>query len=119
MQKHNLKEVANAIESLYQYETIAHMNDHMFTLVRTENRTLDFHTHHESDEVFYIVSGSMKLEFRDRIIDLGTGDLMVVPKGVEHRPICTTEVLILLIEKNGTLTNENTGGTYSPQTQKL
>ena len=76
---------------------------------RVKDRTLDFHTHPDSDEVFFIAKGKMQLEFRDKIVDLNTGDMCVVPKGVEHRPICTTEVTCMVIEKEGTLTPENTG----------
>ena len=54
----------------------------------------------------------MRLEFNNKIVDLNTGDMCVVPKGVEHRPICTSEVICMLIEAEGTLTPENTGGTY-------
>jgi len=105
----NLKEKCREIPNLYQYEVIGKMNGHRFTLVRVKDRTLDFHTHPESDEVFYIVDGKMELEFRDRIVGLKTGEMCVVPKGVEHRPICTTEVACLLIELDGTLTPDNTG----------
>ena len=108
----NLKEKGDQIPNLYQYEVIAKMNDHNFTLVRVKDRTLDFHTHPDSDEVFFIANGKMQLEFRDKIVDLKAGDMCVVPKGVEHRPICTTEVTCMVIEKAGTLTPENTGGTY-------
>ena len=108
----NLKEKGDHIPNLYQYEVIAKMNDHNFTLVRVKDRTLDFHTHPDSDEVFFIVHGKMRLEFRDKIVDLKAGDMCVVPKGVEHHPICTTEVTCMVIEKEGTLTPENTGGTY-------
>ena len=108
----NLKEKGAQIPKLYQYEVIARMNNHNFTLVRVKDRTLDFHTHPESDEVFLIVDGKMKLEFNNKIVELNTGQMCVVPKGVEHRPICTSEVICMLIEAEGTLTPENTGGTY-------
>ncbi len=60
----NLKEKGLTIPNLYQYETIAKMNDHNFTLVRVSNRILDFHTHPDSDEVFMIIKGEMKLELK-------------------------------------------------------
>jgi len=107
----NLKDKGSRIPSLFEYQVIAEMNNHSFTLVRSKDRTLDFHTHPDSDEVFYIVDGEMKLEFRDEIVDLRTGDMCVVPKGTEHRPVCSTEVLCLLIEKDETLMPENTGRT--------
>ena len=108
----NLRQKGAQIPDLYQYEVIAKMNDHHFTLVRVRDRTLDFHAHPDSDEVFLIVDGQMKLEFRDRTVELHAGEMCVVPKGIEHRPICTTEVTCLLIEQEGVLTPENTGGTY-------
>lgn len=106
----NLKETGAAIPNLYQYETIARVNDHTFTLVRVKDRTLDFHVHHDSDELFLIVSGTMELEFRDRVVKLKEGDICAVPKGTEHHPVCTTEVTCLLVERGGTLTPANTGG---------
>lgn len=112
METINLKARVAAIPELYKYEMIASMNEHTFTLVRVKERTLEFHSHHDSDEVFLIVEGMMQLEFRDTIISLKAGEMCVVPKGVEHRPICKNEVSLLLIEKGGTLTPENTGGSY-------
>jgi mannose-6-phosphate isomerase-like protein (cupin superfamily) len=108
----NLKAEAAKILNLFEYKTIAKMNGHIFTLIKAKNRTLDFHTHQDSDEAFYIVEGQMKLEFRDKIVHLNTGDMCVVPKGIEHRPVCEKEVTAMLIEIDGTLTPENTGGTY-------
>ena len=112
IEKYDLKTIGKSIPRLYQYEEFTRVNDHIFTLVRVKERTLDFHTHPDSDEVFFVVSGEMKLELREKTIHLKEGEMCVVPKGVEHRPICTSEVICLLIEKDGTLTPENTGGTY-------
>ncbi len=106
----NLKEKGSEIPNLFQYEVIAKMNNHNFTIVRVKDRTLDFHTHPDSDEVFFIIEGAMKLEFREKTVELNAGEMCVVPKGVEHRPICTREVTCLLIENEGTLTSDNTGG---------
>ena len=110
--KINLLTAVNTITELYQYKKVGQLNDHMLNVVQAQNRTLDFHTHDESDELFYILEGSMQLEFQDRIVDLNKGDFIIVPRGVLHRPICTGLVKTLLIEKTGTLTKENTGGTY-------
>ena len=112
MEAINLVAEADKIENLFEYKTIASMNGHNFTLIKANNRILDFHTHSESDEVFLIIEGSMKLEFKDKIVDLNTGEMCVVPKGVEHRPVCRTKVTAMLIERKGTLSPQNTGGTY-------
>jgi len=68
MEAINLKGEAAKIQNLFEYKTIAKMNGHIFTLIKAKDRTLDFHTHQESDEVFYIVEGKMKLEFMDRTV---------------------------------------------------
>ena len=62
--------------------------------------------------MFYCIDGEFDIEFTDDITHLSKGDFIIVPKGVSHRPICKELVKCLLIEKSGTLTNENTGGTY-------
>ena len=110
--KINLLLTVNAIPELYQYAEVGRLNDHMLNVVNAKDRTLEFHAHEDSDEMFYIIEGAMQLEFRDRIIDLQQGDFIIVPRGVPHRPVCTGLVKTLLIEKSGTLTKDNTGGTY-------
>lgn len=112
MEAINLKDEASKIQKLFEYKNIAKMNGHIFTLIKAKDRTLDFHTHQDSDEVFYVVEGQMKLEFRDKILPLKTGEMCVVPKGTEHRPVCENEVTAMLIELDGTLMPDNTGGTY-------
>ena len=112
----NLKTEAEKIRQLFKYKTIARLNGHVFTLVKAKHRTLDFHVHQESDEVFYVVEGQMNLEFHDRMLHLSSGEMCVVPKGVEHRPVCESEVTVMLIEIDGTLTPDNTGGAYREKT---
>jgi len=113
--KVNLFEKASDIQSFYEYMKVGQLNDHMLNIVKVENRTLDFHVHEDSDEMFYIIEGKMQIEFSDKIIELNVGDFIIVPKGTAHRPVCTTPVTCLLIEKLGTLSNDNCGATYSKQ----
>jgi len=54
----------------------------------------------------------MKLEFRDQTVKLQTGEMCVVPKGIEHRPVCDDDVTAMLIDFDGTLTPDNTSGAY-------
>ncbi len=113
VQKINLRERSSSVAELFEYLKVGQLNDHMLNVVNVESRTLDFHVHADSDELFYVVEGRMQVELRDELIDLAEGDLVIIPKGTEHRPVCTTLVRCLLIEKIGTLTRDNTGGTYS------
>jgi mannose-6-phosphate isomerase-like protein (cupin superfamily) len=108
----NFKIESSKIKEFSEYHIISKINDHNLTMVKVRERTLDFHTHPDSDEAFYIIEGEMEIELRDRQIKLRAGDFFVVPKGVEHRPVCTTEVTCVLIEKENTLTLDNTGGIY-------
>lgn len=110
--KINLKLTASSYSELFKYLKVGEINDHILNIIQAENRTLDFHIHEDSDEAFYIIEGKMQIEFKDKIIDLEQGDFIIVPKGVLHRPVCRDLVKALLIEKKGTLTKENTGGTY-------
>lgn len=111
--KNNFLTCAANAKNLYEYAQIGTFNDHMMTVVAVADRTLDFHVHEDSDEMFVILEGRMGLEFKDGIVDLGVGDFIIVPKGTYHRPVCTELVKCLLVERKGTLNDENSGGTYT------
>ena len=72
-----------------------------------------WHHHEHEDELFLVHRGRLRMEFRDRVVDLGPGDMLVVPRGVEHRPVAEGEVEVLLFEPPGTL---NTGHVREPRT---
>lgn len=113
LQKVNLKTITNEISDLFQYLKVGQLNDHiMLNIVLAENRTLDFYIHEESDEMFYVIEGKMQIELDNDLIDLNTGDFIIIPKGKRHRPVCKRLAKCLLIEKCGTLSKDNTGGTY-------
>jgi len=112
IEKINLQSTANSFSELFKYLKVGELNDHMLNIIQPENRTLDFHVHNDSDEMFYIIEGCMQIEFENKIIDLKQGDFIIIPKGILHRPVCKNLVKALLIEKKGTLTKDNTGGTY-------
>ncbi|MGE4353875.1 MAG: cupin domain-containing protein [Oscillospiraceae bacterium] len=110
--KVNLKEKVNSIDSLFSYLRVGTLNNHMLNVLRAENRTLDFHVHESSDEMFYCIEGEFDLEFDDGLTHLQEGDFIIIPKGTRHRPVCKSLVKCLLIEVQGTLNKDNTGGTY-------
>ena len=109
--KNNFFSCAKNATEMYEYMKIGTFNDHMITVVYVADRTLDFHVHGDSDEMFVILEGRMQLEFDNELVDLVPGDFIVVPKGVRHRPVCTIPVKCLLVEKCGTLNDANSGGT--------
>ena len=110
--KINLKEQVNSVSELFQYLRIGLLNNHMLNVLQAENRTLDFHTHEQSDEMFYCIEGEFDIEFDDGLTHLVQGDFIIIPKGIRHRPVCKSLVKCLLIELDGTLDETNTGGTY-------
>jgi len=112
VQKVNLFEKANHVDALFQYLEIGRLNNHVLNVLQAEDRTLDFHCHEHSDELFFVIEGTFELEFEDGLVPLDQGDLIIIPKGVRHRPVCKSLVKCLLIELDGTLNKENTGGTY-------
>lgn len=110
--KINLKNEVNSILNLFEYKEICKLNNHILNVLKAEDRTLEFHSHEFSDELFYCIEGEFDIEFIDGKIHLCEGDLILIPKGVLHRPVCTSLVKCLLIELNGTLDESNTGGCY-------
>ncbi|MGI6664523.1 MAG: cupin domain-containing protein [Christensenellaceae bacterium] len=112
IEKFNLQEKVDGVTEFFQYLRIGTLNDHMLNVLQAENRTLPFHIHEDSDEMFYCIEGSFAIEFDDGLTPLSAGDAIIIPKGTRHRPVCKEPVKCLLIERAGTLDASNTGGTY-------
>ena len=75
-----------------------------------------WHHHEHEDEMFLVVKGSFRLELRDQTIELNEGEFLIVPRGVEHRPVADEEVQIMMFEPAGTL---NTGNVKSEKTREV
>ncbi|MEQ8964478.1 MAG: cupin domain-containing protein [Azospirillaceae bacterium] len=84
---------------------VARVDDHDVRLAKIEG-AFSWHKHDDADELFMIVDGAMRMELRDRTVALAAGDVFVVPRGVEHRPVADAECRIIMIERAGTM---NTG----------
>ena len=112
IEKTNLKESVNSVQRLFEYRRVGTLNNHMLNVLQAENRTLDFHIHENSDEMFYCIEGAFDIETEDGLTHLSEGDFAIIPKGTKHRPVCKSLVKCLLIEVEGTLNKDNTGGTY-------
>ena len=93
---------------------IAQMNDYPFKLAKIQGEFI-WHSHPETDEVFIVFSGEMEIRLRDGAVQLNEGEMFVVPKGVEHKPVAEGECHILLIEPVGTL---NTGDASGAMTKR-
>jgi len=91
---------------------IAELNDYQFKLAKFEGSFV-WHNHSETDEVFIVVDGEMGIEFRDRTVHLSQGQMIVVPRGVEHRPFADKECKVMLIEPRGVVNTGESGGEYT------
>lgn len=93
---------------------IAQVNDFDIRAVKVEGDFV-WHKHDETDELFFVVDGSLRIEFRDGEVNLNAGELYVVPKGVEHKPVAERECQVLVIEPSDTV---NTGDASGEQTKQ-
>jgi len=89
----------------WQPKVIAEMNDYQFKVARLEGDFV-WHSHADTDETFIVLEGSLRIDFRDGAVELGAGEMFVVPKGKEHKPFAANEVKVMLIEPRGVV---NTG----------
>jgi len=101
----NLAEKISLFTEQWQPKVIAEMNDYQFKVVRLQGEFV-WHEHADTDETFIVLDGSLKIEFRDGLVELHSGEMFVVPKGVEHKPSAEQEVQVMIIEPRGVL---NTG----------
>jgi len=69
-----------------------------------------WHSHEREDELFFVIRGAFTMEFHDRVVELREGDMIIVPRGVEHRPVAAEEVWVMLFEPAGTLNTGTAGG---------
>jgi mannose-6-phosphate isomerase-like protein (cupin superfamily) len=90
-------------------KVIAEMNDYQFKLVKLQGEFV-WHSHENTDEVFIVLDGAMSIEFRDGRVDLRQGEMYVVPKGVEHKPVATAECSVMLVEPRGVVNTGAAGG---------
>ena len=105
MGKINLKEKLSKFSDHWSPKVIAEMNDYQFKLVKIKGDFV-WHNHGDTDEVFIVVEGTMKIEFEDKTVELSEGEMYVVPKGVEHKPYAENECKVMLVEPRGVV---NTG----------
>ena len=105
MEKISLPEKLAQIDEHWRPKVVAELNGQEVKLVKFCG-VFPWHHHENEDELFLVWRGTMQLEFRDRTITLGPGELCVVPRGVEHRTLAETEAEVLLFEPAAT---RNTG----------
>ena len=105
----------NCFAEPWSPKVVAEMNDYQFKLVRLEGDFV-WHDHQDTDETFIVLEGRLTIDFKDGTVELEAGQMLVVPKGVPHRPRASSEAKVLLVEPKGVI---NTGDVQSDRTAPL
>jgi mannose-6-phosphate isomerase-like protein (cupin superfamily) len=114
--KANLAVKFGSIDGQWQPRIVAELNGQHVKLAKVLGE-FPWHHHEAEDELFFVVAGRLLLRFRDREVWLEPGELMVVPRGVEHAPFAEVETQIVLFEPVGTVNTgtETSGRTFAPK----
>ena len=105
----NLARKLECFSEHWSPRVVAEMNDYQFKLVKLLGEFV-WHSHHETDEAFIVLEGTMEIGFRDRNVTLSAGEMYVVPKGVEHITRAERECHVLVIEPRGVVNTGDAGG---------
>ena len=108
----NLKDKLAKFSDHWSPKVIAELNDYQFKLVKIQGEFV-WHNHPDTDEVFIVIEGSMNIEFENETVQLNEGEMLVVPKGVEHKQYADSECKVMLVEPRGVV---NTGDADSELT---
>lgn len=112
-EKINLHEKFTLFRDHWNPRIVGELNDQHVKLVKFQGEFV-WHSHTHEDELFLVVKGSFRMEFRDRTVQLNEGEFIIVPREVEHRPVADEEVWVMLFEPSTTL---NTGDAQSELTR--
>ncbi len=112
MDKVNLAEKLNLFTECWSPKIVSELNGQHVKLAKLKGEFV-WHTHKHEDELFFVLKGRMKIQLRDREVELGEGEFFIVPRGVEHLPIANEEAHVLLFEPAATV---NTGDEQNERT---
>jgi mannose-6-phosphate isomerase-like protein (cupin superfamily) len=112
VEKVNLAQKFSLFSEHWQPKVVGELNGQQVKLARLLG-PFEWHHHEAEDELFLVVKGRLRMELRDRTVELEPGEFLIVPRGVEHRPVAEQEVEVLLFEPASTL---NTGNVRSERT---
>jgi mannose-6-phosphate isomerase-like protein (cupin superfamily) len=112
MDKINLLEKFKLFNEHWSPKIIGELNGQQVKLVKIKGEFV-FHQHESEDELFMVIKGSFKMEYRDKIVEVNEGEIVIVPRGVEHKPVADEEAWVMLFEpastlNTGNITNEKT-----------
>ena len=94
--------IAAALTEHWSPRVIGEVDDAYIKVAKVKG-TLAWHSHEHEDELFLVLNGHLRIEMEDRTVELGQGEMFIVPKGVRHNPVADEECQIMLIERKSTL----------------
>lgn len=115
MDKVIIQDKLNQFSDHWNPRIVGELNNQHVKLVKFQGEFV-WHKHDHEDEMFYVLEGTFNMEFRDKIVPLNKGEFLIVPRGVEHRPVAEQEVSVMLFEPSTTL---NTGDTRGELTRDV
>jgi mannose-6-phosphate isomerase-like protein (cupin superfamily) len=119
MDKVNLAEKFAQIDEVYTPKLVAEYNENKVILTRARGDFV-WHRHDDTDDLFFVVSGRLVIQLRDRDVELNAGELFVVPRGVEHCPRADPEAEIMVIEPIGTVnTGDGAAGELTAEPERI
>ena len=114
MNRIDIKEKLSQFNDFWNPRIVGELNGQEVKLVKFKGEFV-WHHHENEDEMFLVIDGEFKMEFRDKVVLIKAGEFIIVPKGVEHKPVAENEVSVMLFEPASTL---NTGNTKGALTQE-
>ena len=116
--KVNLAEKLALLDGPFKPGIVGTMNDYKLAVVKVQGEFV-WHSHEDTDDFFLVLSGRLTIQLRDRDVELGPGELYVVPRGVEHCPRAEEETQVLLIEPEGTVNTGDAGGELTEPERRI
>jgi mannose-6-phosphate isomerase-like protein (cupin superfamily) len=116
--KVNLAEKLAQLDGPYQPGIVGYLNDYKLQVVKSRGPFV-WHKHDDTDDFFLVVEGHLTIHLRDRDVELGPGELFVVPRGVEHCPEASDEAHVLLIEPRDTVNTGDAGGELTAEPTEI
>jgi mannose-6-phosphate isomerase-like protein (cupin superfamily) len=107
--------IAASLTELWSPRVIAELDDSYIKVAKVRG-TLAWHSHDNEDELFFVLKGRLRIEMKDRTVELREGELFVVPKGVQHNPVAEEECHVMLVERKSTL---HTGNVATEKTRSI
>lgn len=111
----NPRAIAASLDELWSPRIIGEVDDAYIKVAKVHGE-FAWHQHDDEDELFLVLEGRLKLEMEDRVVELGAGEMFVMPRGVRHHPVAEEECLLMLVERKST---QHTGDVVTEHTRSL